>query len=516
MLGRAVSRRAETAIRAALGASRRRLLAGSLIEASAISFFAAGIGLLFFAWLRAPLATLIPGNFRDQLGFSQPRFDAPLAFFVFGAATLCALLCSAIPGLPGSAGRDPGLLRDGSRSAGPGRRVSRALSGLVAGEVALALTLLSGAALFALHFWRLERRDLGLRSKEVLTLQLALPGNDDGPRRSARVAEILAAVRSVPGVASVGATTVNPLAGGTWVSAIEVEGVSAPDDRSQFLANYRQITPGLVASLGMTLREGRDIAEKDAADQPPAALVSESLARRFWPRQSALGKRLRVAQRGTGAWRTIVGVVSDVADAGEVRDAWYLPYAQTAGVPGSEEIHLMVRAAAGIEPSSLGNAVAHAIARVDRRLAAFHVRSQEIVRREVLSRERFGSALIAVLASFGMCIAIVGAYAVATFRVERRRREIGVRLALGARHAQVISSALAEGLRPVAVGLAAGILLTFAQTAVLRGLVPGLPALPGLAALAIAGGLALATALGLLVPSWRAARTDPVAALRGE
>jgi len=309
---------------------------------------------------------------------------------------------------------------------------------------------------------------------------------------------------------------VNPLAGGTWVSAIEVEGVSAPDDRSQFLANYRQITPGLVASLGMTLREGRDIAEKDAADQPPAAVVSESLARRFWPRQSALGKRLRVAQRGTGAWRTIVGVVSDVADAGEVRDAWYLPYAQTAGVPGSEEIHLMVRAAAGIEPSSLGNAVAHAIARVDRRLAAFHVRSQEIVRREVLSRERFGSALIAVLASFGMCIAIVGAYAVATFRVERRRREIGVRLALGARHAQVISSALAEGLRPVAVGLAAGILLTFAQTAVLRGLVPGLPALPGLAALAIAGGLALATALGLLVPSWRAARTDPVAALRGE
>jgi putative ABC transport system permease protein len=154
--------------------------------------------------MRAPLATLIPGNFRDQLGLAQPRFDAPLAFFVLAAATLCALLCAAIPGLPGSGGRDPGLLRDGSRSAGPGRRVSHALSGLVAGEVALAVTLLSGAALFALHFWKLERRDLGIRPKEVLTLQLALPGNDDGERRSALVAEILAAVRSVPGVSPPG------------------------------------------------------------------------------------------------------------------------------------------------------------------------------------------------------------------------------------------------------------------------------------------------------------------------
>jgi putative ABC transport system permease protein len=516
MLGRAVSRRTETAIRAALGASRGRLLAGALIEASIISFLAAGFGLLLFGWLRPPLATLIPGNFRDQLGLSQPRFDAPLAFFVLAAATLCALLCAAIPGLPGSVGRDPGLLRDGTRSAGPGRRVSRALSGLVAGEVALALTLLCGAALFALHFWKLERRDLGIRPREVLTLQLALPANDDGGRRSARVSEILASVRSVPGVSSAGATIVNPLAGGTWVSAIDVDGFPPPDERSQFLANYRQITPGLAASLGMTLREGRDFADSDAADQPPVALVSESLARRFWPRESALGKRVRVARGRAGSWRTVVGVVSDVADAGEVRDAWYLPYAQTAGVPGSEEIHLMVRAAPGIEPASLGNAVARAIARVDRRLAAFNVRSQETVRRQVLSRERFGSALIAVLASFGLCIALVGAYAVASFRVERRRREIAVRLALGARRAQVISSALGEGLRPVAIGLAAGVLLTAGETAILRGLVPGLPSLPRLTGLGIAGALALAAALGLLVPSWRAARTDPVAALRGE
>jgi ABC-type antimicrobial peptide transport system permease subunit len=174
----------------------------------------------------------------------------------------------------------------------------------------------------------------------------------------------------------------------------------------------------------------------------------------------------------------------------------------------------MVRAKEGIAAATLADPARRAIARIDRGLAAYQVRTEEEVRREVLARERYGSMLVAILAGLGTLIALLGAYGVANYRIERRRGEIGVRLALGARRAQIVRGSLGQGLRPVAAGIAAGTLLAIGQAALLRRLVFDLPSFSPLAALAIAAGLTVAAAAGLLVPAWRAATIDPSRTLR--
>ena len=311
------------------------------------------------------------------------------------------------------------------------------------------------------------------------------------------------------------ATTVNPLARGTWVTPIEVEGVASPERGAHFLANYRLITPRLLSAMGMTLRDGRDFDPRDRTGSPAVALVSRSLARRFWGERSPLGRRIRPAG-GESGWSSIVGVVGDVADAGEVPDALYLPYAQHDRTAGAEETHLMVRALSGMPPGTLASPVRNAIWRADASLATYGVQSMEGIRDEVLSRERFGAALVTILALLGTLIALLGAYGVTSYRMQRRRPEIGVRLALGALPSQVLRGALSEGLRPVLVGIAAGTLLALLEGTLLRRLVPDLGPFPVSASLAIAAGLLGAATTGLLLPAWKAARTDPASTLRME
>jgi predicted permease len=510
LLARSLSRRGEHAIRAALGASRARLAAPVAAEAAVLALCAAAAGLVVSLALQGPLSTLVPDNLRHQLGLARPSLDFRTLAFALAAAAVAGVLCAAAPVWKGSRDAPGPALRESGRAFGLSRREGRVLGVLVAAEVALAMALLCGAGSFALHLGREERRELGLRTEGALAMQLALPQRfSEGTPRSNAVDAILREIRAVPGVARAGATTVNPLSGGTWVVPIEVEGAAAPDPAFRFLANYRVITPELLAALGAQRVEGRDFEPRDGQAAPPVALVSRSLARRFWPGAPTIGRRLRIAASRQAAWATVVGVVGDVADAGDVKDTWYVPYAQNAAAAGTEEVHVMVRAAGGVSAASLAAPVRRAIARVDPSLSAYAVATLSQVRREVLARDRLGSLLIALLAAFGTLIAVLGTYGVASYRMERRRRDIGLRIVLGARPARALRETLREGLSPVVAGIGGGALLSLLEAAGLPRAVPGLEKLPAALAAAIGAGLFAAALAGTLAPALRLSRMDP-------
>lgn len=510
LLARSLSRRTEHAIRSALGASRARLAGPVVAEAATLALCAAAAGLAVSLALQGPLSTLIPDNLRHQLGLARPPLDLRTLAFALVAAVVTAVLCAAGPVWKGSREGPGAALGEARRAFGLSHREGRVLGTLVSAEIALAMALLCGAGSFALHLDREERRDLGLRPEGALALQLALPQRfSAGAARCDAVDAILREIRAVPGVAQAGVTTVNPLSGGTWVVPIEVEGASTPDPAFRFLANYRVITPELLAALGVERLEGRDFEPRDGQAAPPVALVSRSLARRFWPGASAIGRRLRTAGAGQTAWATVAGVVSDVADAGDVKDTWYVPYAQHAASAGTEEVYVVVRAMGGTSEASLSAPLRRAIARVDPSLSAYAVTTLSQVRREVLARERLGSFLIALLAAFGTMVALIGTYGVTTYRMERRRRDIGLRIALGARPGRALRETLREGLSPVVAGVGCGALLTLVEAVGLPRAIPGLQRLPAALAASIGAGLFAAALLGILAPARRLSRMDP-------
>ncbi len=512
LLARAVSRQGERALRSALGASRLRLLGAAAAEALLLASAASLVGLLACALVQEPLATLVPDNLRHQLGLARPSLDPRTLLFGLLAVIAAAALCTLLPAWRGPKASGEELLREAGRGTLSSRTEGSALNALVAAEIALALALVFGAALFARQLRRLERRDLGLRTRDVLSMQIALPGRmASAAERSAGVDAILAGARSIPGVSAAGVSTVNPLAGGTWVTPIDVEGHAPPDSASRYLANFRLVSPGLLTALGIPIVEGRAFEDSDRAGARPVAVVSRSLARRHWPGASALGRRIGMPG---GASREIVGIAADVADAGEVADAWYVPYAQGAAVDGADEVYLMIRATPGTEAGRLARPVRSALARVDSRLAGYHVATLETVRSEVLARQRFGALLVEVLAGLGALVALLGSYGVTAYRVSRRRRDIGLRIALGAGPLRTVRDGLWTGLRPVAAGAAIGMALALAEGAALARLIPGIESFHAPTAAAVTAALIASAAAGLLLPALRAARQDPAVALR--
>jgi putative ABC transport system permease protein len=515
LLARSVARRREASIRAALGASRSLEVARAVAEALSVSIPAAAAGLLLSAWLATPLSELVPDNLRLQLGVAPARLDGRMLGFAVILAVLTAVACAVLPALRVSAGNLDRVLREEGRGVVGGRETDRLLSTVVVGQMSLALVLLSAAALFANHLATLARRSVGFTPDRLLTLRVDLPPTryPRAPERIAAVSAISSAVSVTGGVAAVGVTTVNPLRGGTWVNAIEVEGAPRTDAGAEFVANYRLITPGLFASMGIPLVFGRDFSARDGETAPPVAIVSRRLASHFWPNQTAIGRRVRLGRvRSANPWRTVVGVAGDVEDAGEVRETWYLPYAQRAWGDAAEEIVLMVRTSGSAE--SAAKPVRLAIAGVDPDLAAFDVSSMAAVRRDTLARERFGARIGGASALLGVLISALGIAGLISYRVAQQQRETAIRIVLGALRRQIVAGILRQGGRVIVVGLAAGAAGTVALDRILRHLVPALESFPASLVAALAALLGFVGLISLAVPAIRAAGADPMSSLR--
>jgi len=518
LLARAAGRRREMAIRAALGAGWFRLIRQSLAESLVVTLAGGALALLLAAWTIPLLSRVVP---QVLAGWVQPRPDARLLAFAFLACLLSAVLSGALPAWTAAPHSLAALLHGGGRTATAGG--SRARQFLVAGEVALSVLLSVGAGLMVRTVWQLAHVDLGFRPEGVLTMRTSLP-RAPGSRyvafaaRSAFYRDVLDRVRAIPGVVSAGYTTFLPLTNRGGTSGFQVEGAPplAPGEHND--ANHRVVSAEYLQTMGVRLLAGRFFNYQDRADSAPVAIINQAMANQYWPGRNPLGRRFRFTGEDEQSWFTIVGVAGNVRQMGlgvDSRAEMYFPATQAAASYGyfaPRDLAVRVQG----DPLRYSAAVQKAIWSVDRDQPISNAAPMGAIVDAELSTQKTQLALLAAFAGLALLLAVIGLYGLLSHLVVERTREIGVRMALGARPPQVLAAVMRQGLQLVAVGLLAGLVsawwLTRLMQTLLYGVTPTDPATFGLVTLT----LLAAGAAACCLPARRATRIDPIEALRHE
>jgi predicted permease len=396
---------------------------------------------------------------------------------------------------------------------------------LVVSEVALSLMLLIGAGLMIRSLWLLRSVDPGLDPNQVLTLTVGIPvPSTRFPtplQQSNFFNDVLQRVRALPGVESAGVIDALPLSGGGSTQPIAIEGRPAQQMADQPEVAVRIISPGYIRALHIPLLRGRDLNDADAAGRPAVIVISESMAKRFWPNENPLGKHLTMTFFPDGP-REIVGIVGDVKDSGlDVVDpvaTLYLPLGQLStpllGAWTSFPMSLVVRT--NSNPSSLTSAVTSAVHQVDSELPLLQIRTMQDVVGESLAQQRFNMQLLAVFAGLALLLAAIGIYSVLSYSVKRRVREIGIRMALGAQVRDVLRLIMIEGMRPTLIGVAIGLAGALALGRVLANLIYGVKPTDPMTFAAVSALLAAVGLFATIIPAYRATRVEPMKTLRDE
>jgi putative ABC transport system permease protein len=517
-LARGVTRRRELAIRAALGSGRGRLVRQLLVENAVVALAGGALGVLLATWGVDLLLAYRPTALPRIIAIGV---DGRVLAFALAASLAAGILSGLAPALTLSDARLHDVLRAGDLGGGGGAHLGRMRTALVVVEVALACALLAGAGLSARAFARLAATDPGFRTQDVLTFEVSAPAAKYPTTERLRAVEreLLRAISATPGVRSASLSLGLPLAGSSETS-FHVKGEPEPSGADMNFAVYMPVTPGFFETLGIPLREGRVLDERDRAGAPLAVVVDEVLARRFFPNGDAIGKWL--SNTGGTHFRQIVGIVPHVKMYGLAgkEPAPYQMYWAMEQIPEeymsayARQVMVAVRTA-GAPLASL-EAVRRAVAGVDPELPLHDVRAYGERLRESVAAERFSTALLALFAAVAVLLAVGGVYAVMSHAVTRRTHEIGVRMALGAQPGAVQRMVVGQGLRIVAVGLAVGLAATLLLARTMAHLVEGAGRLDP-AALGAAVALLCAVALAATwIPARRATRVDPVIALREE
>ncbi len=517
LLARAVARRREIAVRAALGAGRGRLAARSLAEGLVLAVPAGVLGLLI-AWSAVTL--LARYGSADIPRLDEAAVDGWSAAFALLAGAAAAALFGLVPAVWSATPDLSAALKEGG-SASASRRESRLRELLVTTQVALSLVLLIGAGLLVRSFQNLQRTDLGFpaeRAERLLSFRVPLGGSGYATPadHAAYFRAALARMRRLPGVESAALILMRPLSGAIgWDYSFTVEGQSAAAQRTNPISNHQRVSPGYFATLGIPLVEGRDFTWRDGADAPRVAIVNRSAAERFWPGRSALGQRLHWRRPGTGEpWITVVGVVGDARyrDLGEPRVDIYIPFLQDP----HWTMDFVLRT--GAAPENVLEEARSALRGIDPDVALADPLTLEQALDQAVARPRLRTLALGAFAGLALLLAAVGLYGLIADSVAQRRHEIGIRLALGASRSHVVRAVLRRSLGLTSLGLAAGLALSLAllTTGWLDGLLHGVSPVD-LATFATVPPLLLAVSLvASLLPALRATEVEPRTALRSE
>ena len=517
LLARLESRRRELAVRVALGAGRWRLVRQLGIETALLATAGGTLGLaLAWAGARAVAASGLAGIPRA----AHVHIDGTVLLFATLASAATAVVCAVLPVLRPAAANLTDALKDGAQNATAGAGRQRLRSGLVVGEMALAVVLLVLAGLALRSLWALQQVRLGFEPAGVLTMRVALPEAryDSSERVEQFYQQLLARVRSVPGVTTAGAVRSLPLANviGDW--GLMVEGYAeTPGNAAK--GDWQVATDGSFEALGEHLVAGRWFTAADRADSQQVAVVNETMAKRYWSDGNPIGRRIRMGRAADRPWITVVGIVGDQQHNGlgsMVKEKFYRPHAQFAHGGGFpvRNMTLVVRTTG--DPNAVASPVAHEIAAMDRDLPIAAVRPMTEVVASAASTPRFRGTLLGLFAALALTLAAIGIYGVLAYLVGQRTREIGIRMAIGARPGAVLRLVVGHGLWWALAGVMIGLVMAVIAGRLMAGLLYHVGPADPVTFIGVPIVLTLVALVACIVPAVRAMRVNPITALRTE
>jgi putative ABC transport system permease protein len=517
LLARGTSRQKEIAVRAALGAGRGRIVRQLLTESVLLSVAGGAAGLFVGFWgLRALLAAVPRGQLQTVLVGREIGLNGTVLLFTLAISVATGVLFGLAPALAAARPDLSGVLKEGGREAAGGRH--RMLGVFVVSQVATAMVLLIGAGLLIRSMERLRAVDPGFRPEGLLTMRVFLP--------QARYAEpaqingfldsVLERLAALPGAQSATHISSLPLSGDNTSGSFAIENRPAPEGNPSPHGDSHCVSAAYFETMGIPLVKGRLFDARDSASGTPAIIVDQFLADRLFPGEDPVGHRLSIFGEGTAenaVWRTIVGVVGHVAKHGldgRVKEQYYVPAAQ-----GPQRQPFLIVRTAG-DPGALAPAARAAVAAVDPDMPVFRLMTMQQVIDDTLIGRRFTALLLGIFAVVALVLAAVGLYGVIAYAVSQRTHEIGVRMALGARVEDVVHMVVRQGMRLAVIGLVVGAAAALATTRFLASLLFGVGAADPVTFVAIPAILALVALVASWLPARRAARVDPMVALRGE
>jgi len=514
LLARSSTRLKEIAIRTALGAGRARIVRQLLTESIVLALVGGALGLLVAFWGIDALRALSPGNIPR---LESVGIDRQVLFFTLGVSLVTGLVFGLAPALTVSNPNLNETLKESGRSSMEGKRGRHLRNALAIAEIALSLVLLVGAGLLVRSFLHLQNVKPGFNPENLLTVDLVLPSAKYAENQQVTnfYDQLLQRLAQQPGIQAATVTSALPLGGGGDILAFFVERRTRTSADRVPDAETRTVSPDYFRALQIPLRGGRLLEERDNQDAPRAVVVSETLARKYFPGEDPLGKRLTFGdpQSPDVQWQTIVGIVGDVRQSGLDEEPYAQIYRSYRQSP-RRALTVVVRTAS--EPNRMINDLRSQIWSLDREQPLYNIRTAEGVLAEAIARPRFNMLLITILAGVALVLAAVGIYSVISYTVTQRTHEIGIRMALGARPLDVFKMVLQQGLWLALAGVGSGIVAAFAVTRLLASLLYGVRPTD---AVTFAGVSALLTAIVLLacyIPARRATRVDPMVALRYE
>ena len=518
LLARAATRSKEIAVRTALGATRERLLQQLLTESVLVSLAGGVVGLLLaYAGVRA----LVAADIRNIPRADEIGIDGTVMLFTLGVSILAGVLFGLAPAVHTATPDLHGALKEGGRGTTADRGSHALRRSLVVTEVALALTLLTGAGLLLKSFARLQQVDPGFEPANLLTFNLALP-QIRYPSDTAQIAffdQVFPAIAQVPGVIAAGGTSVMPF-GGSWsTGSFDIEGYEPPEDQPGPWGDIRIVSPSFFETLRIPLLRGRYLTDEDRAGSRPVAVIDQEFVRRYWPNENPLGKRFTfgppdgVTDTTQNEWIEVVGVVGHTAHEGldaDPRIQLYLPYRQS----GFPFMQVAVRTRGN--PERYVNLVRAAVRSVDPDQPISNLAQMEELLSRSVGQRRLSMMLLSLFSGIALVLASVGIYGVMSYSVTQRSRELGVRIALGADRTDVLRLVLQQGMGLAVLGIGIGLAAALALTRLIESQLYGVTATDPATFALVAGVLAATALLANLIPAIRATRLDPAVVLREE